>query len=361
MRFFEVIDRLRVDDFSYELPERLIAQTPAQQRSESRLLVLDRLDGSVSHTVFSHLPDFLRPGDMIVANDSRVIPARLLGVKEGTGAAIECLLLRPRGEAGVWETLVRPGRRLRTGQRVAFGDLLTGVVRGEGEDGTRMIEFSASGNDFDQLLERLGTVPLPPYIRERLEDPERYQTVYARRRGSVAAPTAGLHFTESLLQDVRDQGIGVEFVTLHIGLGTFRPVSADRIEDHHMHEEWFSVGPEVLQLIMRTRASGGRVVCIGTTVVRALETAFRMMEDQSADDRERLEKDGVTGYTRAFIYPGYHFRVVDGLVTNFHLPKSTLLMLVSALAGRERVLSAYEEAVRREYRFFSFGDAMLII
>ena len=352
---------MKVEDFSYELPERLIAQTPAVRRSESRLLVLSRADGEIRHTLFSDLPQFLRPGDLLVANDSRVIPARLLGVKEGTGAAIECLLLRPHGERGVWEALVRPARRLRTGQRVIFADILSGVVCGEGEDGTRMIEFSAADGDFDRALERLGQIPLPPYIRERLTDPERYQTVYARARGSVAAPTAGLHFTESLLQELRERGIGVAFITLHIGLGTFRPVAVSRVEDHHMHEEWFSVGPDVFQAVAQTREVGGRVVCVGTTAVRALETVFGLAEEKPVHERNRLEQEGVSGYTRAFIYPGYHFRAVDAMITNFHLPKSTLLMLIAAFAGRERVIAAYEEAVRREYRFFSFGDAMLII
>lgn len=347
---------LDVRDYDYTLPERLIAQTPAKERSDSRLLVLDRATGAIRHARFRDLCEFLRPGDMLVANDSRVIPARLFGVKEGTGGAVECLLLRPLAESGDWEALVRPGRRLHPGQRITFGGgRLTGVVTAKRAGGVREITFSATGEAFDSLLDELGQMPLPPYISERLEDSGRYQTVYARERGSVAAPTAGLHFTDELIGKLRQMGVRVEYVTLHVGLGTFRPVSAERVEEHTMHAEWYRASGALLRDLEETRARGGRVVAVGTTTVRALESALRARASVAREDGT------VSGWTDIFIYPGFSFQTIDALITNFHLPKSTLLMLVSALAGRERIMRAYAEAVESEYRFFSFGDAMLIV
>ena len=357
------MSRLDLDDYDYDLPARLIAQTPAARRTDSRLLVLDRADGRTEHARFADLPRFLRAGDLLVANDSRVLPARLFGVKEGTGGAAELLLLRPLSAPGDWEVLARPGRRLRPGCRIAFGGgALTAALGADAGDGTRIAHFSHSGGAFDRLLDRLGEVPLPPYIRERLADPERYQTVYARERGSVAAPTAGLHFTEELLADLRAQGVACVYLTLHVGLGTFRPVGSVRIEEHRMHEEWYRVGRDVFAAVAAARRRGGRVVTVGTTAVRALESAWRLRgEGGGARGGCPAEDGAVSGFTDIFIYPGFAFQATDALITNFHLPKSTLLMLVSALAGRERILAAYAEAIRREYRFFSFGDAMLIL
>lgn len=341
-----------IHDYDFSLDPALIAQRPLENRAASRLMVLRRDRDNLLHIRFSDLPGLLSPGDLLVANDSRVIPARLFGVKEETGGVVEVLLLHPLSAPGVWQALVRPGRRVRTGARIRFGPLLSARVAGSSGDGTRTLEFSESGADLEAVFDQLGEMPLPPYIRERLADKERYQTVYARERGSVAAPTAGLHFTAELLDELRGRGVQTEFITLHVGLGTFRPVQAERLEDHRMHAEWFRAPAPVLRAIRETRERGRRVVSVGTTTVRALETAAR----QPAE-----EDGGVSGWTDIFIYPGFSFRMTDALLTNFHLPKSTLLMLVSALAGRERVLAAYAEAERERYRFFSFGDAMLIL
>lgn len=338
-----------VKDFSYELPRELIAQDPLEDRSSSRLMVLDRKTGQITHRVFRDITEYLRPGDCLVLNNTRVIPARLIGEKEGTGAKIELLLLRRR-EGDVWETLARPGRKARPGAVVSFGGgLLYGEVLGVVEDGNRLVRFSYEGI-FEEVLDRLGQMPLPPYITHELRDKGRYQTVYAKQDGSAAAPTAGLHFTEELLEEIRGMGVRVAEVTLHVGLGTFRPVKAEKVQDHHMHAEYYEVTPEAASCINEAKQAGGRVICVGTTSCRTLESAA---------------EDGIVqakcGWTDIFIYPGYAFQVMDGLITNFHLPESTLLMLVSAFAGRERVLAAYEEAVQEQYRFFSFGDAMLII
>lgn len=337
-------------DFYYDLPEELIAQTPSRKRDESRLMHLDRKTGEVSHHRFYELPDFLREGDCLVLNDSRVLPARLIGEKT-TGAAIEVVLLRDRGD-NVWECLTRPGRRTRTGAEILFGTggELSGTVIDEIEGGNRLIKFKYDGI-FLEVLDKLGSMPLPPYIHEKLEDSERYQTVYSREVGSAAAPTAGLHFTNELLNKIRAIGVDVNFVTLHVGLGTFRPVKAENIEDHQMHEEYCIISKETADSVTRAKQEGRRVVAVGTTSCRTLES--------------RTEEDGTlkeySGFTNAFIYPGYKFKCIDGLVTNFHLPESTLLMLVSALAGRENILKAYKIAIEEKYRFFSFGDAMLIL
>ena len=336
-------------DFWYELPEELIAQTPLERRDGSRLMVLDRRTGEVEHSRFFRLPEYLREGDCLVLNDSRVLPARLFGTRP-TGAVIEVVLLRDRGE-GVWECLTRPGRKTRTGTEIVFGNgELRGFVTGETEGGNRLIRFEYEGI-FLEVLERLGTMPLPPYIHEKLSDPERYQTVYARENGSAAAPTAGLHFTPELLDEIRRKGVETAFVTLHVGLGTFRPVKAENIEDHVMHEEYCIITDQTAQTVTRAKREGRRVIAVGTTSCRTLESR--------ACDDGTLEP--FAGFTNCFIYPGYRFRCVDGLVTNFHLPESTLIMLVSAFAGRENVLRAYETAVRERYRFFSFGDAMAIL
>ncbi len=349
---------MRVQDYDYELPQELIAQSPVENRSESRLMVLNRA-GTTAHERFFDLSRHLQPGDMLIANDSRVLPARLFGVKEGTGAAIEVLLLRPHGKAGEWQALVRPGKRLKAGQRVVFGEgILQARVVGELDDGVRVVAFSVAGQAFDDLLDALGEMPLPPYIKARLDDRERYQTVYARAKGSVAAPTAGLHFTPQLLEQLRGMGVAIEFLTLHVGLGTFRPVQADTVADHHMHEEWYSVPVRLFERIEAVKRAGHRVFSVGTTTVRALESAWQRLH---ADKLGAVVDGTVAGMTDLFIRPGFAFHATDALITNFHLPKSTLLMLVSALAGRERVLAAYHEAVRERYRFFSFGDAMLIL
>ena len=332
----------------YDLPERLIAQTPLERRDGSRLLALDKTTGAMDHRHFYDLPEYLRPGDCMVLNDSRVIPARLIGTRP-TGGAAEVLLLRDMGE-GRWECLVRPGKKLRDGAQIIFGDgELTGRVEAVLPDGNRVVRFSYEGI-FLEVLERLGRVPLPPYIKEQLDDPERYQTVYSVHPGSAAAPTAGLPFTPELLDRIRAMGVDVRFVTLHVGLGTFRPVKAENVEDHEMHSEYCTVPVETAEAVNRARAAGGRVVSVGTTSCRTLESFT------GEDGLLRPE----SGWTDIFIYPGYKFKCVDALVTNFHLPGSTLVMLVSALAGRENILNAYAEAVRREYRFFSFGDAMFI-
>ena len=340
--------------FYFDLPPELIALTPLQRRDGSRLLTLDKETGRWAHRHFYELPDLLRPGDCLILNDSRVLPARLLGSRirgDGTlGGACEVLLLIDRGD-NVWECLVRPGKKLRTGARVSFGENgeLTGEVAGEAEGGNRLVRFSYQGI-FLEVLERLGRMPLPPYIKAELQDRERYQTVYARVSGSAAAPTAGLHFTPELLERIQAMGVSTGYVTLHVGLGTFRPVKEEEITDHDMHSEYCVIPQETADLINRTKARGGRVICVGTTSCRTIES-------WAAEDGSMEAK---AGWTKIFIYPGYRFKVLDGLITNFHLPESTLIMLVSALAGREHVLAAYQEAVRERYRFFSFGDAMFV-
>jgi len=341
---------LKTSDFDFELPQELIAQTPLQRRDASRLLTLNRRTGETGHHYFYELPQFLRPGDCLVMNDSRVIPARLLGHRP-TGGACEALLLTDRGD-GLWECLVRPGRKLRPGAEMIFGDgELTAVVEGETGtgDGVRLVHFSYEGV-FLEVLERLGRMPLPPYIKAELQDQERYQTVYSKVSGSAAAPTAGLHFTPELLKQLEAMGVKLCWITLHVGLGTFRPVKEEDIQDHKMHSELCMISAETAQTINQTRREGGRVVCVGTTACRTLESF-------AAPDGTLAEQ---SGWTDIFIYPGYRFKAVDALVTNFHLPQSTLLMLVSAFAGREQILAAYREAVARQYRFFSFGDAMLL-
>lgn len=340
---------MKVADFDYCLPEELIAQEPVEPRDQSRLLVLDRDTGRMEHLVFKDCKRFFRPGDILVVNNTRVIPARLFGVKEGTGARIEVLLLK-RLDRDCWEALVRPGKRVRSGTRVIFGDgrLVAEAVETTAMGG-RVFRFEYAGI-FEEVLDRLGQMPLPPYITKELADKERYQTVYAKTPGSAAAPTAGLHFTPELLAAVREKGVSIAEVMLHVGLGTFRPVQAENIEEHQMHAEYYEVSPETAAAINRVRSAGGRIVAVGTTSARTLETAAR--------PDGTIQAGG--GWTDIFIYPGYSFKAVDMLLTNFHLPKSTLLMLVSALAGREKVLAAYKEAVERRYRFFSFGDAMLI-
>lgn len=349
---------MNVSDFDFDLPERLIAQTPLAERTASRLLVLHKDTGETEHRTFTDLKMYLRPGDTLVLNDTRVLPARLYGVKADTGAKAELLLLK-RLDGDAWEALVRPGKKIRTGTVLHFGaesedsakPLLTAVVEDEGEMGARRVRFQYEGI-FNELLERLGQMPLPPYIKERLDDRERYQTVYSKHEGSAAAPTAGLHFTESYLEELQQRGVRLCWITLHVGLGTFRPVSVENVDEHEMHSEWYSVSEESAELLNRTRAEGGRIVAVGTTSARTLETLGTRFEGSKVE--------ACSGWTDIFIYPGYRFRLVDSLLTNFHLPKSTLVMLVSALAGRENVLNAYKEAVEREYRFFSFGDAMFI-
>ncbi|MDR0952516.1 MAG: tRNA preQ1(34) S-adenosylmethionine ribosyltransferase-isomerase QueA [Oscillospiraceae bacterium] len=339
---------MKTSDFNYHLPEELIAQTPLQRRDESRLLCLDKLSGALEHRRFYELPRLLRAGDCLVLNDSRVLPARLIGRRE-TGGAAEIVLLRDRG-GGVWECLARPGRRIRPGSRLIFGDgQLEAEVLGESDGGGRLIKFEFEGI-FMELLEALGRMPLPPYIKAELEDQERYQTVYSRESGSAAAPTAGLHFTDELLDEIRAAGVQVCFLTLHVGLGTFRPVKAENIEEHHMHSEFCVIPEKTAEAVSRTKRAGGRVVAVGTTSCRTLESF--------SDENGALRAS--SGWTDIFIYPGYKFKCMDALITNFHLPQSTLIMLISALAGRERVLRAYEEAVRGRYRFFSFGDSMMI-
>ena len=341
---------MNLHDFYYELPQELIAQDPLEDRSGSRLLILDRETGKREHHIFREIIDQLHPGDCLVVNNTKVIPARLIGSREGTGGKVEVLLLK-RGEDDVWETLVKPGKKARPGAKILFGDgILTGEVLEVVEDGNRKIRFRYDGI-FEEILDRLGQMPLPPYITHQLKDKNRYQTVYAKHDGSAAAPTAGLHFTPELLQAIRERGVRIAHVTLHVGLGTFRPVKAEQIEDHHMHSEFYMVEEEQARLINRTKAEGGRIIAVGTTSCRTLE---------SAAGPDGMLQAG-SGWTDIFIYPGYEFRLVDCLITNFHLPESTLMMLVSALAGRERIMAAYEEAVKERYRFFIFGDAMLIL
>ena len=341
---------MKRQDFYFELPEELIAQDPLEDRSSSRLLVLDKHTGEVTHHVFREITEYLNPGDCLVINDTKVIPARLIGNKEGTGAKVEVLLLK-RKENDVWETLVKPGRKMKPGARLSFGDgLLTGEEQEVVEEGNRLIRFSYQGI-FEEILDQLGQMPLPPYITHQLEDKNRYQTVYAKHSGSAAAPTAGLHFTPELLEKIKEKGVEIAHVTLHVGLGTFRPVKADDILEHHMHSEFYRIEASEAEKINHAKDSGHRVICVGTTSCRTVESA--------AGDDGRLKE--CSGWTEIFIYPGYEFKILDGLITNFHLPESTLIMLVSALAGREHVLAAYEEAVKEKYRFFSFGDACLII
>ena len=340
---------MKTSDFYYDLPQELIAQDPLEDRSSSRLLVLDRKTGEMEHRVFRDITEYLRPGDCLVVNNTKVIPARLLGVKEDTGAGIEILLLKRKAD-NVWETLVKPGKKARPGARIVFGDgILKGEVLEVVDEGNRLIRFEYEGI-FEEILDRLGQMPLPPYITHQLKDKNRYQTVYAEHDGSAAAPTAGLHFTPKLLEEIQAKGVRLAHVTLHVGLGTFRPVKVEDVSQHHMHSEYYVVEEEQARLINDTRAAGGRVICVGTTSCRTLE---------SAADEDGILRAG-SGWTDIFIYPGYRFKIMDALITNFHLPESTLLMLVSAFADKEKIMKAYEEAVRQRYRFFSFGDAMFI-
>lgn len=344
------MELLKKSDFYYDLPEELIAQDPLSDRSSSRLLSLDKITGETGHHSFKEIPQFLRPGDCLVLNNTKVIPARLMGHKEETGAAIEVLLLK-RKDKDKWETLVKPGKKAKPGANIVFGDgLLKGRVLDVLEEGNRLIEFTYEGI-FEEVLDQLGEMPLPPYITHKLADKNRYQTVYARYEGSAAAPTAGLHFTPGLLSEIEEMGVRLAYVTLHVGLGTFRPVKEENVLDHHMHSESYEITKEAAEVINETKKDGGRVICVGTTSCRTIES--------SADEKGIVHPG--SGNTEIFIYPGYRFKVLDGLITNFHLPESTLIMLVSALAGRERVLDAYKEAVDCRYRFFSFGDAMIIL
>lgn len=337
-------------DFYYELPPELIAQDPLPDRSSSRMMKIDKRSGQVQHLVFTDITRFLKKGDCLVINDTKVIPARLLGVKEATGGGVEVLLLR-RGEGDIWQTLLRPAKRLKPGARIIFGDgRLIGEVAGEVDDGVRLVRFRYEGI-FEEILDELGQMPLPPYIKHSLKDADRYQTVYAKHAGSAAAPTAGLHFTKELLSSIAAMGVDIVTVTLHVGLGTFRPVKEDDITKHPMHSEYYHVDADAARRINDAKEKGGRVICVGTTSVRTLETA--------ADESGRVKAS--SGETDIFIYPGYRFKITDGLVTNFHLPESTLLMLVSAFAGREHILAAYRKAIREKYRFYSFGDCCLII
>ncbi len=340
---------MKKEEFYFDLPEELIAQDPLEERSSSRLLVLDRETGETEHHVFKDIVSYLNPGDCLVINDTKVIPARLIGSKVGTDAKIEVLLLK-RKQNDVWETLVKPGKKAKPGTKISFGDgLLVGEVLDVVEEGNRLIQFSYAGI-FEEILDQLGQMPLPPYITHQLEDKNRYQTVYAKHSGSAAAPTAGLHFTPELLREIEEKGVQIARVTLHVGLGTFRPVKVENILEHHMHSEFYQIDEEAAEKINAAKDSGNRVICVGTTSCRTVESAA------DADGKMRA----TSGWTEIFIYPGYKFKVLDCLITNFHLPESTLIMLVSALAGREHVLAAYEEAVKERYRFFSFGDAMFI-
>lgn len=343
------MEQLLKKDFYFDLPEELIAQDPLTDRSGSRLLVLNKGTGAIEHRIFKDIVDYLHEGDCLVLNNTKVIPARLMGVKKETGAAIEVLLLKRR-ENDVWETLVKPGKKAREGAELVFGDgLLTGRVIDVVEEGNRLIQFSYDGI-FEEVLDKLGEMPLPPYITHKLQDRNRYQTVYAKYEGSAAAPTAGLHFTQELLKKVEEKGVRLAYVTLHVGLGTFRPVKEENLLNHHMHSEFYQVSDAAAEIINSTKKAGGRVICVGTTSCRTIESA--------ADENGRVIAG--SGDTEIFIYPGYRFKVLDNLITNFHLPESTLIMLVSALAGREKVLQAYNVAVQERYRFFSFGDAMFI-
>ena len=340
---------MKTSDFYFDLPEELIAQDPLEDRSASRLLVLNKETGEREHKIFKNIVDYLNPGDCLVLNNTKVIPARLLGVKEDTGAHVEVFLLK-RLDNDNWETLVKPGKKLKPGARVDFGDgLLKCEIKEVLEEGNRLVHFEYEGI-FEEILDKLGEMPLPPYITHKLKDKDRYQTVYAKYEGSAAAPTAGLHFTKDLLKEIEDKGVKIAYVTLHVGLGTFRPVKVENVLEHHMHTEFYQITKEAAETINSAKDKGGRVICVGTTSCRTVESA--------ADDEGRLK--ACSGNTDIFIYPGYKFKVLDGLITNFHLPESTLVMLVSALAGRENVLNAYQDAIDNRYRFFSFGDAMYI-
>ena len=340
---------MKTSDFYYDLPQELIAQTPLERRDGSRLMVLDRESGEITHRHFYDLPEYLHPGDTLVLNDSRVLPARLYGHRVPTGGAVELLLLKDQGD-GKWECLARPGRKLKPGAEVSFGDgELTATIAEDLQEGKKLVQFHYEGI-FLEILERLGKMPLPPYIKEELQNGERYQTVYSKVTGSAAAPTAGLHFTKELLQKIQDMGVSIAYITLHVGLGTFRPVSAEEVTDHHMHSEFCMISKETAELLNETHRRGGRIICVGTTSCRTLESFAK--EDGTFEES--------SGWTEIFIYPGYRFKAMDALVTNFHLPESTLVMLVSAFAGREHILNAYNTAVQERYRFFSFGDAMLI-
>jgi S-adenosylmethionine:tRNA ribosyltransferase-isomerase len=341
---------MKVDLFDFHLPEKLIAQVPLQNRTDSRLMVLNKETGEIKHDVFKNVIEYLREGDCLVLNDTKVLPARLFGVKKDTGAKIEVLLLKQL-EGDQWETLVKPAKRVKEGTEIDFGDgLLTAVCTGTSDHGGRVLDFKYDGI-FYEVLDQLGEMPLPPYIKEQLDDRDRYQTVFAREPGSAAAPTAGLHFTESLLTELKEKGVHIAFITLHVGLGTFRPVSVDDVLEHDMHSEFYMVTEGTARLLNEVRSKGGRIITVGTTSTRTLETIA------TANDGQFIEG---SGWTNIFIYPGYQFKAIDGMITNFHLPKSTLIMLVSALAGREHVLHAYNTAVTEQYRFFSFGDAMFI-
>ncbi|GIN55903.1 S-adenosylmethionine:tRNA ribosyltransferase-isomerase [Lederbergia ruris] len=342
---------MKLDQFDFELPEELIAQVPLENRAASRLMVLDKQSGDIKHEIFSDITKYLQKGDCLVLNDTKVLPARLFGLKVDTGAKVEVLLLKQlNGDR--WETLVKPAKRLKKGMTLTFGDgQLQAVCLDELEHGGRILEFQYDGI-FYEVLDQLGKMPLPPYIKTQLEDQDRYQTVYAKERGSAAAPTAGLHFTEELLEEIREKGIHIAYITLHVGLGTFRPVNVDDIEEHDMHSEFYRMSEETASLLNQTRKQGGRIISVGTTSTRTLETIATVHNGHFEE---------ANGWTDIFIYPGYEFKAINGMITNFHLPKSTLIMLVSALAGREPVLHAYEEAVKEKYRFFSFGDAMLLI
>lgn len=340
---------MKTSDFNYNLPEELIAQVPIADRSSSRLMVVDKKSGEVEHKIFKDIIDYLEEGDCLVLNDTRVIPARLIGSKVETGGKIEFLLLK-RNEDDTWETLVKPGRKAKIGSEFTFGDdKLIAKVVGMGDDGSRIVKFKYDGI-FEEILDELGNMPLPPYITEKLEDRERYQTVYSKHSGSAAAPTAGLHFTEDLLEEIRKKGVDEAFVTLHVGLGTFRPVKVDDVLEHKMHSEYFIVNQEAADKINKAKKNGKKVICVGTTSCRTIESA-------SEEDGTLKAK---SGWTEIFIYPGYDFKIMDNLITNFHLPESTLIMLVSALSSKEKILNAYEEAVKERYRFFSFGDAMFL-
>lgn len=341
---------MNVDAYDFHLPEELIAQTPLSDRSSSRLLLVNKKDGELAHRHFTDIINYFQPGDTLVLNDTRVIPARLFGAKEDTGAKAEVLLLKNLGDDR-WEALVKPGKKLKTGAVIIFSDELRAVIEDEADMGGRTLRFIYQGI-FQEILDRLGTMPLPPYIKETLDDRERYQTVYAKHEGSAAAPTAGLHFTKELLDQIEAKGVNIAYITLHVGLGTFRPMSVEKVEEHVMHSEYFVMSQETADTINATKEQGGRIIAVGTTSCRTLETVGRQCEGGPLVE--------CSGWTDIFIYPGYKFSVVNALITNFHLPKSTLVMLVSALAGREHILAAYEEAIEQKYRFFSFGDAMFI-
>ncbi|MGM7702162.1 tRNA preQ1(34) S-adenosylmethionine ribosyltransferase-isomerase QueA [Pseudalkalibacillus sp. Hm43] len=343
---------MRVEEFNFNLPEHLIAQTPLKDRTKSRMMVVDPEMGRVENRAFSEVSEFLQPGDCLVLNDTRVMPARLYGMKADTGAKIEVLLLKEE-EKDTWKTLVKPAKRIKEGTVISFGDgRLKATCMQEGDQGERVLKFDYEGGTFFEMLDELGEMPLPPYIREQLNDRERYQTVFSKHTGSVAAPTAGLHFTEELIADLQERGIHVAYITLHVGLGTFRPVTAENVEEHEMHGEYYQVSKGTANLLNQVRSEGGRIIAVGTTSCRTLET---IMQNGAESFQEQ------SGWTDIFIYPGFEFKGIDGMITNFHLPQSTLIMLVSALAGKELIMKAYEEAVQQEYRFFSFGDSMLIL